>query len=197
MTSTFDVDVFTQRLRARRARRILRWFPARRAAVAIVLDEHARVLLMRRAEREGDRWSSHVSLPGGMRHEDDASLAATAERETLEEVGLDLASAERLGSIDEVPAVANASVRPMSISPFVYGVTSPVALAIGPEVAEAFWFPLDRAASGELDSRLPYPILGIEWTFACWRFEEHVVWGLTHGILRRVLALGAPESVRV
>src|SRR5262245_33353929 len=39
----------------------------RRAAVAIVLhDEPApRVLLMKRAERAGDPWSGHISLPGG------------------------------------------------------------------------------------------------------------------------------------
>lgn len=190
MTATFDLGVLERRLGERTRKKVFRWLPARRAAVAIVLDARGRVLLMRRAERRGDRWSAHVSLPGGMRHEDEP-LAVTAARETHEEVGLDLAKARALGPIDEVPAIANASVMPMSISPFVYGVDGPVTLVIGPEVSEAFWFPLAEAASGALDSRLAHRVLGVPWGFRCWRFEGHVVWGLTHHILRRVLALGA------
>lgn len=186
----FDLERFVERVRTRRARKVFRWLPARRAAVALVLDPDGCVLLARRAERAGDRWSAHVSLPGGMRHADE-QLVVTAERETREEVGLELGTGERVGALDELRAAANASVRPMSISPFVYALGARPALALGPEVTEAFWLPLAAAASGALDDRLPYEVLGVTWRFPCWRFEGHVVWGLTLSILRRALALGA------
>lgn len=48
------------------------------------------VLFIKRAKRNGDRWSSHISLPGGKREPDDQSDRVTAERETGEETGLEL-----------------------------------------------------------------------------------------------------------
>jgi 8-oxo-dGTP pyrophosphatase MutT (NUDIX family) len=166
---------------------VLRWLPARRAAVAIIVDPSRHVLLMRRAERAGDRWSAHVSLPGGMASAEDASLRITAERETREEMGVDLSGATFLGGLDEHRAVANGGLRPMSISPFVYLVPDPPTPVPGPEVAEAFRFPLDRAASGALDGTLRWPVFGVRFSFPCWRHEGHVVWGLTHGILGALL----------
>ena len=56
----------------------------RRAAVAAVLRfdrDAAELLLMRRAERDGDRWSGQVSMPGGREEAADADLVATAVRE--------------------------------------------------------------------------------------------------------------------
>ncbi|MCC6525812.1 MAG: CoA pyrophosphatase [Polyangiaceae bacterium] len=194
MSPFVDVDLLARRLRARPARRVFRWLPARRAAVAILFDAAGRVLLMQRAARAGDRWSSHVSLPGGMQHPDDASPAATAARETLEEVGVDLAASEPLGALDELRAVANASLRPMAIAPFVYRARAPVAPVAGAETAHVFWLPLERAARGELDDRVPFPVLGLHIRFPCWRFDGQIVWGLTLGILRRVIELARPGA---
>ncbi|KAI4142406.1 MAG: hypothetical protein LQ340_007352 [Diploschistes diacapsis] len=50
------------------------------------------VLFIKRAARRGDRWTSHVALPGGKRDPNDASNLAAAIRETMEEVGIDLSS---------------------------------------------------------------------------------------------------------
>ena len=184
-----NLDLLAQRLAQRGPRRVFRAIPARRAAVAIILDAEGRVLLMERAARTGDRWSSQVSLPGGMAHPSDASPERTAARETFEEVGVDLAGVPCLGALDERRAVANGGLRPMSVAPFVYRLRQPVAPVAGPEVASAFWLPLERAARGELDATMTWPILGYPKRFACWRFEGQVVWGLTYGILQRVLTL--------
>lgn len=54
------------------------------------------VVFIKRAAREGDRWTSHVALPGGKRDPEDADDKATAVRETAEEIGLDLTSSEAL-----------------------------------------------------------------------------------------------------
>ena len=50
----------------------------------------AEILFIKRAARVGDRWTSHVALPGGKREPDDVDDKMTAVRETWEEVGLDL-----------------------------------------------------------------------------------------------------------
>ncbi len=48
------------------------------------------VLLIKRAARAGDRWTSHIALPGGKRDNEDSHDRATGERETREETGLEL-----------------------------------------------------------------------------------------------------------
>lgn len=53
-------------------------------------------VFIKRAAREGDRWTSHVALPGGKRDPEDEDDKATAIRETAEEIGLDLTSPHAL-----------------------------------------------------------------------------------------------------
>ena len=54
------------------------------------------ILFIKRAARSGDRWTSHVALPGGKRDPEDANDKATAIRETMEEVGIDLSDEQAL-----------------------------------------------------------------------------------------------------
>ena len=75
------------------------------AAVAAVIREvggSPEILLIERAAREGDPWSGHMALPGGRIDPDDPNTRAGAERETLEEVGLDLSGAVVLGQLDDM-----------------------------------------------------------------------------------------------
>ena len=65
---------------------------------------------------------------------------------------------------------------------------------------EAFWLPLDRAARGELDHVYRYVGEGgRERTMPSWRFERHVVWGMTYGILsaliQRVVGPARPSGL--
>ena len=55
-----------------------------------VQEGDAEVLFIKRAARVGDRWTSHVALPGGKREPADVDDRATSSRETKEEIGLDL-----------------------------------------------------------------------------------------------------------
>ena len=54
------------------------------------------VLLIRRAARKGDRWQSHIALPGGHREAADADDRAAAVREAWEEVGVDLGTSNAI-----------------------------------------------------------------------------------------------------
>ena len=48
------------------------------------------ILFIKRASRNGDRWTGHIALPGGGRESADEDDCATSIRETKEEIGLDL-----------------------------------------------------------------------------------------------------------
>jgi 8-oxo-dGTP pyrophosphatase MutT (NUDIX family) len=158
-----------------------------RAAVALVLqdaDVAPEVLLMRRVEREGDRWSGQIGLPGGHVDTGDRDLVATVLREVREEVGLDLArDARPVGRLPAVQAKARGYLLPLWITPFVYQARAGLAPVPGPEADEVFWFPLERARSGELASTHRYVREGEERVLPAWRFGERVVWGLTYEIL--------------
>ena len=166
---------------------------ASRAAVAILLrlrEGAPEVLLMRRAEREGDRWSGQIGLPGGHADAEDADLHATALREVREEVGLDLARDARLvGRLHPVQARARGELFQMWITPFVFCSTAELEPRLGPEAVETFWFPLDRARSGELAWTHRYRRGDEERVLPAWRDGEHVVWGLTYQILSGLLRL--------
>jgi 8-oxo-dGTP pyrophosphatase MutT (NUDIX family) len=152
---------------------------------------------MKRSEREGDRWSGHVSFPGGRYDDGDADLLATAIRETREELSLDLEGTARpLGRLDDVAAIAKGKVLPMAISPFVFVQTEATPpLVLNDEAESAFWLPLDRVVSGELSGTLDYTMGPVPLKLSCWRYEGFVIWGLTHKMISRLLAVaGAQES---
>jgi 8-oxo-dGTP pyrophosphatase MutT (NUDIX family) len=148
------------------------------------------VLLMKRVERAEDAWSGHISLPGGRASPADADLLATAMRETREEVGVDLPGCARLiGRLEPLRAVARGYIEPMIIAPFVFVQTGPVTIELGHEAQEAFWFPLDRAVSGELSEEYRF-VLGPETRILpSWRYQGHVIWGLTYRMLDDLLGL--------
>jgi len=75
------------------------------AAVALALaggDTDLQICFIRRVEKTGDPWSGHMALPGGRASPGDRSARDVAERETREEVGLDLRGADRIGELSEL-----------------------------------------------------------------------------------------------
>lgn len=185
---TADPDDPLERLRRHRAPDPTE--PAsRQAAVAAVLRPGRRgheVLLMQRAERPGDPWSGQVALPGGRAEAHDPDLLATAHREVLEEVRLDLAAdGELLCRLEALRARARGKLLDLFVTPFVFRLLRPVdALPDRIEAQAVFWLPLAAAARGELDARVPYEHEGALLQLPAWRFEGHLVWGMTHRMLR-------------
>ena len=130
----------------------------RRAAIALVLRVNPatraeEALFIKRASRAGDPWSGNVALPGGRQEPGDADDdEATAARECLEEVGLDVGDAGRwrpLGRVADDRVVVNGR-RPLVLSIFAFdavGDAGAAALAPQPsEVAHAWWVPCAAVA---------------------------------------------------
>jgi len=164
--------------------------PKRRAAVAAVLREghdDTEVLLIRRAEREGDPWSGHMALPGGHAEPGDRDLLATAVREAREEVGLDLAQHRLLGKLDDLAAVARGRFTGMVVAPFVFAIQGHAELHPNYEVAQLLWAPLGRMARGELDVVKELDRDGELARLPGFGVRGQIVWGMTHRMLRNLL----------
>ena len=164
------------------------------AAVAIVLRDGQggpEVLLIERAKREGDPWSGHMAFPGGRLDETDRDARAASERETWEEVGVDLASADFLGRIDDMEG-QHAAVSRMVISAFAFYVRDPGPLSLqNAEVQDAFWFPLTSFLDPEI--HVDYPMnrygLGNYPGLRVGVLDRHIVWGLTYKFLEILLRI--------
>lgn len=174
---------------ARRAPQTLALDGREQAAVAVIVrpgDRDAELLLIERAERDGDPWSGHMAFPGGRRQPEDADARATAERETLEEVGLSLAGASRLGRLDDLQGRHQGRTLPLVISAFVYAVKPGAGLRIGHEVREALWVPVPVLFETERHVEHRYPPPRGPYRFPgilVGEPERHVVWGLTYRFL--------------
>ena len=161
----------------------------KRAAVSVILREQdeasgPEVLLMRRATSTRDPWSGHMSFPGGRHEPHDTDLSATAQRETLEEVGLDLTThGTPLGRLDDIEAVARALRTGMIIRPYVFEVPASAELRGNYEVAELVWAPLRPLFMGERNITHDYELAGRSLKLPAYDVQGRVVWGLTHQML--------------
>ena len=157
------------------------------AAVSVVLREgkELELLLIKRAEAEGDPWSGQMALPGGRRDPSDTSLLQTAMRETAEETSVFLKEGGvHLGRLE--PAIpATTRLPPITIFPYVFGVPMGTEARVSSrEVDEVLWVPLadlqKPGATGTIE--IHYGDNNSR-AFPCMRFEGRVIWGLTFRIL--------------
>ena len=129
------------------------------AAVAIV---HARgsansVLLMRRAEREGDSWSGHWSFPGGRRDPMDQDLLHTALRELEEECGVRLTRRDLEAEMRPARARRRSGAA-IPVTPFLFRADAELAaVPDGREAVEAAWVPLTVLRDPGRHLLLPVP----------------------------------------
>lgn len=165
------------------------------AAVALVLRPgdtgELELLLIKRAEFDGDPWSGHVALPGGRREPGDISLEQTAVRETWEETSIDIARDGRiLGALDEL-SPRTPTARRLVVQPFVAAVVPDVAIVESPEVAAAFWVPLSALRTETAWITAEVSAHGSQLSVPAFSHGDYVVWGLTERILRTFLALSS------
>ncbi len=159
------------------------------AAVAVIVapDPDA-ILLIRRAEREGDRWSGQMAFPGGRWSAGDPDLLTTATRETLEEVGVDLGSGRLIGRLDD-SAPRSQVLPPIIVTPYVFVLKHRPPLYPNHEVAGAFWAPIDRLNDPAVYRPFDFEARGIRMQLSGYHLEEGVVWGMTERILTSLLRI--------
>ena len=170
------------------------------AAVALILRQTAagqELLFIERAHHPNDPWSGNIGFPGGRRDATDATLRHTAERETMEEVGIDLSGASYLGRLSDVVG-ANLPVR---VSCFVYALTTKVEPRLSHEVHDVFWFALHALADsrrqitaqvcfGGKSLEVPAIDMGLP--------GKAVLWGITYRLVnqfREVLESGEERQL--
>ncbi len=165
----------------------------RRAAVALVFRAPeggaAELLVIRRADREGDPWSGQMGLPGGGQDPNDTSLEATAVRETLEETGVAIRDdGHVLGALDELRPRTTA-LPAIIVRPYVAVVRPDVVLVLNAEVADALWIPLHvlRDAATQRESVVHFR--GAARSEPSFVVGGTIVWGMTNRILRSLLRL--------
>lgn len=166
--------------------------PPRAAVAAILRDggpEGAEVLFILRAESERDPWSGHIAFPGGRREPEDDSLLTTAIRETREEVGVELAQTELIARLPEIPAFKRSKRGVLVVTPFVFAKRGTVTPTLSAEVAGTLWVSLAKLARGEGKGTYAFTWEDRPYELPCFRLDpgQHVLWGMTHGMVLRML----------
>jgi 8-oxo-dGTP pyrophosphatase MutT (NUDIX family) len=163
----------------------------RLAAILLVLrarhDGEPELLMIKRAEAEGDPWSGHIACPGGRMEPTDHDLAVTAVRETWEETGIDVTRVGRLlGQLDDI-SPRSPLLPPIVIRPFVAIVRPDVAIVPSHEVASAFWVPISALRERGAWGMGLVQASGGRRNVSVFQHGEHTVWGLTERVLRQFL----------
>ena len=155
----------------------------RRAAVAIVLHEvdgELCLLMIRRAQREGDPWSGHMAFPGGRRDPDDIDDRFCAIRETREEIALDLdALGSEVCALGEVNTGWRADRPEMLVAPFIYRVEQLPELDLNYEVDAVVSVPLRFLMDRSNRVPLAWEWRGTQVESDSYLYRDNRIWGLS------------------
>lgn len=153
---------------------------ASQAAVAVIFGPEDELLFIQRAERRGDPWSGHMAFPGGRAEPVDPSPRHTAQRETREEVGLDLSDARFLGALPMLRTPMRDPVRGVGVFPYVWQVPAwPELFTPSDEVAGILRVPFDVFRAGRGRGEFRYQAEGFDLVLPCVDIGERRIWGLT------------------
>ena len=154
-----------------------------RAAVAILVREDidaTKLLMIRRAIREGDPWSGHMGFPGGRREPSDKSNLCCAVRETSEELGLDLEQwGILLGKLSEVNTGWRSDRPEILVTPFVFQVKELPPLKPNQEVDDFVWVPLGFLMDPDNREPMEWEWKGQKMVTASYLYENNRIWGLS------------------
>ncbi|MCE9602928.1 MAG: CoA pyrophosphatase [Gemmatimonadetes bacterium] len=161
--------------------------PFKEAAVALILrpreDDDADLLLIRRAVRAGDPWSGQIGLPGGRFEPADASLEATALRESFEEVGIDLRTEGLvLGALDEIRP-RTPVLPPIIVRPYVVVLDRAPTLVLSDEVAEVRWVRLRELFVPGARVNTTVTVREYRMQVDAYQHGDFTIWGMTERIL--------------
>jgi 8-oxo-dGTP pyrophosphatase MutT (NUDIX family) len=138
------------------------------------------ILVIRRAEREGDSWSGHWSFPGGWRDPADRDPLDTAIREMEEECGVRLAPEQMEQALPHTLAGRRVG-RYVLVAPFVFRTEEEFATVLNPrEAVEARWVPLSLMRDPSRHAMRPVPGRGDAILFPSVDLSGTPLWGFTY-----------------
>jgi 8-oxo-dGTP pyrophosphatase MutT (NUDIX family) len=166
---------------------------ARRCAVAVILQLRGgdlAVLMIKRAEREGDPWSGHMAFPGGRKEPQDRNGYVTAVRETWEEIGLQLGPQDRcVGKLSDLQTHPNDPQQAMVVTPFVFILEREVMLSLNYEVADVLWVPLNFLLNAANRQSMLWHRGDTALSLPCYHFSGQRIWGMSLRMLDELMAL--------
>jgi 8-oxo-dGTP pyrophosphatase MutT (NUDIX family) len=174
--------------------------PARTSAsVALVIreaDSDLEALFIRRAEHDEDPWSGHLAFPGGRIDATDANARRAAERETIEELGIDLTDGSTVRPIGQLSDVLG-HAESICVSAYVYGISGDPDLRPNHEVLEAFWTPLHYCTDPRRQAVREFSYRDVSMPLPTIRLLEDerapVLWGITYKFMDEFMsAIGRP-----
>ena len=161
------------------------------AAVAIV-QSHQKpqsILLIRRAEREGDSWSGHWSFPGGWRQASDPDPLCAAIRELEEECGVLLRREQMERALPNSFARRRVG-RHVLVAPFLFGVDAEFITVLNArEAAEALWVPVALLLDPAQHALRPAPWRPEDMLFPSVMLNGVPLWGFTYRLITDWLEL--------
>ena len=158
----------------------------RHAAVAMILRQQATDIEVLFIERnDADPWSGQMAFPGGIVEIHDGSARDAAQRETLEEVGIDLTTATYMGRLDDVQGRHRANRTPIIVSGFVFFDERGQQAVPNYEVADIIWEPLTTFMDAGRFTFTEHPAApGEQFPGVRVGHSDHqIVWGLTRRFL--------------
>jgi 8-oxo-dGTP pyrophosphatase MutT (NUDIX family) len=165
----------------------------KRSAIAMILRKsghETEVLMIKRAESEGDPWSGHMAFPGGRMEPGDRHGLDIARRETEEEIGLTLGKADPcIGRLSDIMTHPQLKRRPMIVSPYVFRLDREVRFTPNYEVAEVIWVPLAFLMQRSNRQKMHWRRGGVDLPLPCYHYQGRTIWGLSLMMLDELLDL--------
>jgi 8-oxo-dGTP pyrophosphatase MutT (NUDIX family) len=168
-------------------RRVARASDLTSAAVLLPLlykEGQWHVLFTRRTQNV-EHHKGQISFPGGASEPTDENLAATALRETYEEIGVPPSAIGILGALDDFPTITD-----FLVTPFVGILSYPLSYHLNPNEVEAV---LEVPLSFFVDPAglrvEPREYRGQVFDVLFWDHGPHTIWGATARILKGFLDL--------
>jgi 8-oxo-dGTP pyrophosphatase MutT (NUDIX family) len=183
---TINVGALREKL-ATRLRMETRIDGFRESAVLVpILSEPSREDTVLLTVRRDDlpHHAGQISFPGGKRDPRDTDAAATAIRETSEELGIEPAAVEVLGLLDDIPTPTG-----FVITPVVARIEGPVELhPSAGEVAAVLRCPVaPLMVPGAFRENGVRTFMGASYAMLEVPFEGHRIWGATARILYQLI----------
>lgn len=146
------------------------------AAVLVpVTDESTPHIILTRRASHMSSHAGEVAFPGGKRDSTDASIIATALRESREEVGIPEHEVEVIGELDAFTSKVG-----LRVQPIIGMVPHDLVLVPNPgEIESIFRVPVEFFLTEKVSYTHRFRFMGNEVTVPSFNFGDYVIWGLT------------------